>query len=93
MPNAATAAAATAGKEEEEQRKREEKAKDADFEAYFRRHPVTLDALFDCPDVLEKIQRWFVSRGKNKYYPSTRLFFSFPSSFGLGSPAFASCCA
>jgi hypothetical protein len=65
--NAAATATAATGKEEEEQRKREEKAKEVEFEAYFRRRPVTLDALFDCPDVLEKIQRWFVSRGKNKY--------------------------
>lgn len=64
---AATTATAATGKEEEEQRKREEKAKEVEFEAYFRRRPVTLDALFDCPDVLEKIQRWFVSRGKNNF--------------------------
>lgn len=67
LVNAAATATAATGKEEEEQRKREEKAKEVEFEAYFRRRPVTLDALFDCPDVLEKIQRWFVSRGKNNF--------------------------
>lgn len=60
-------------KENEEDKKRrereeaEEKAKVAEEIEHFDRHPVTLDALFACPDIMDKIQRWFTSRGKNKY--------------------------
>lgn len=49
-------------------KEREERAKQEQEDvAHFRLHPVTLDALFACPDVLEKVQRWFVSRGKNNF--------------------------
>jgi hypothetical protein len=67
MANDAAASGSKGDDDDKEKREREEKAKEAEHEAYFRLHPVTLDALFSCPDILEKIQRWFVSRGKNKY--------------------------
>jgi len=41
-------------------------AKEEEDVAFFRLHPVTLDAILACPDILEKIQHWFVKRGKHK---------------------------